>query len=181
MNKFVKSTLSIIMCLCMLIPSLAFFSSAATVGQVKNLKATANTSSSITLEWDKVSGARGYKVYSYDSSQKKWVREKTTAKTTFTVSSLTSAKSYKFRVRAYKGTDSITYGAYSATLTTATAPAQVKGLTASGNTTSALTLSWKAVKRATGYRAYVFDSKTSTWKKMGTTTATSCKVSGLTA
>lgn len=181
MNKFVKSTVSVIMCLCMLIPMFAFFSSAAGVAQVKNLKSTAYTSSSITLEWDKISGVRGYKVYSYNSSQKKWVHEKTTAKTTLTVSDLTSAKSYKFRVRAFKGTDSITYGAYSATLTTSTAPAQVKGLTASGNTTSSLTLSWKAVKRATGYRAYVFDSKTSTWKKMGATTATSCKVSGLTA
>ncbi|MGN0443736.1 MAG: hypothetical protein ACI4F5_03880, partial [Acutalibacteraceae bacterium] len=84
MNKFVKSAISVIMCLCMLIPSLAFFSSAASVGQVKNLKATANTSSSITLVWDKVSGVRGYKVYSYNTSQKKWLYEKTTTKTTIT-------------------------------------------------------------------------------------------------
>lgn len=181
MNKFVKSTISVIMCLCMLIPSLAFFSSAASVGQVKNLKATANTSTSITLEWDKVSGVRGYKIYSYNASQKKWVHEKTTAKTTITVKDLTPAKSYKFRVRAFKGDDTVTYGQYSAAFSTSTAPAQVKGLTASGNTTSSLTLSWTAVKRATGYRAYVYDTKTSTWKKMGATTATSCKVSGLTA
>lgn len=181
MKKVFKTTLSIFLCVCMLIPSFVFFSSAATVGQVTNLTASANAPTSITLKWSAVSGASGYRIYIYNASSGKWIYEKSTAKTTTKITDLTSAKSYKFRVRAYKGKDSKTFGAYSAAVDTATTPTKVLNFKASGNTTTTLTLSWSKVNRATGYRIYVYDAASKTWKKCHTTTATSTKVSSLSA
>ena len=181
MKKVLKSMLSIVLCVCMLMPSLVFSSFAASVGQVKNLTATASAPTSVSLKWDKVTGATGYRLYIYNASQSKWVYEKSTAKTTAKITDLTSAKTYKFRVRAYKGSESKTFGAYSAAVTTATTPAQVKDLKVSGVTTSEFTLKWSAVSRATGYRVYVYDASSKAWKKLGATTGTSCKVNKLTA
>ena len=181
MKKIFASIISILLCLCMLVPTVSLVSFAAKLGQVKNLKATSNETTSITLKWDSVSGASGYRVYIYSSSKGKWVYEKSVKKNTTTVSDLTSAKAYKFRVRAYKGSENKTFGAYSPSLNTATKPTQVKNLSASGITTTAFTLNWSAVKRATGYRVYVYDVSSSTWKKIGTTSTTKCKISGLSA
>lgn len=181
MKRVLKSLVSIILCVCVMMPALSLCSFAAKLGQVKNLKATSNAATSISLKWDKVSGATGYRVYMYNSSQKKWVYEKSTSKTTVTVSDLTSAKAYKFRVRAYKGSKTKTFGSYSASVATATTPTQLKNLKASGITEISLTLSWSKVSRATGYRLYVYDASASSWKKIGNTTATKCKISGLTA
>lgn len=181
MKKVFRSVLSIVLCLCVLMPSFVFMSSAATVGQVKNLAVSANKTTSISLKWDKVSGATGYRLYIYNASQGKWVYEKSTSKNSATFSDLSSAKAYKFRVRAYKGKENKTFGAYSSTVSTATLPKQVENLAATGNTTSSVTLKWSAVTRATGYRVYVYDANSSTWKKVGATTTTKCKLTGLTA
>lgn len=180
MKKSFKSLLSIILCVCMLVPTFVFTSSAASLGQVTNLKASENTSSSIKLTWSAVSGAKGYRVYLFNSKDGKWEFEKSTASTSTTISDLTSAKSYKFRVRAYKGTTTKTYGDYSAAVATATAPVKVKNLAASSIKTTSLNLSWSAVSRATGYRIYVYDNNKAAWAKVGSTTKTSTSITGLT-
>lgn len=181
MKKFIKSVLCMVLCVCMLMPSVAILSSAASLGQVKNLKATSRTESSISISWSSVSGAKGYRVYRYDSSEGGWVYEKTTSSTKCTVSGLSSAKNYKLRVRAYSGSDKKTYGAYSDTLSTATSPKAVKNLKATDITTTTLKLTWSKVTRATGYRIYIYDLSSSSWKKVGTTSKTECNIKGLNA
>ncbi len=52
-----------------------------------DIKTTA-TANSITLQWDKVSGADGYRIYMYDSTQKKYVKYKSVSGTKCTVSNL---------------------------------------------------------------------------------------------
>lgn len=178
MKKLFKSAVSVILCICVMLPVLSLSSFAAKLGQVKNLKATSNTTS-ISLQWDKVSGASGYRIYIYNSSKGKWIFEKSTSKNTAKISDLTSAKAYKFRVRAYSGTKNKTYGDYSPAILTATIPAQLKNLKASDITSSSLTLTWSKVKRATGYKLYVYDTKTSSWKKIGNAVTTKCTISGL--
>lgn len=175
MKKLSKSFVALLLCICMLMPSAAYVS-AARLGQVKNLKSSASTATSITLGWSKVSGAKSYQVYRYNSSTGKWTRVQTTSNTSYKVTSLSSASSYKFKVRAKN--DSQT-GSYSAVLTASTKPDQVKNLKISSVTKTSLKLSWSAVSRAAGYQVYAYNSSTHNWTRIKTTTSRSYTVSGL--
>ena len=175
MKKFFRSVISILLCICMLVP-ISGYAAAANVGQVKNLKVKSTTSSTVTLSWTKTSGAKRYRVYRYDTSENKWVQVTTTSSTSYKVTNLSSAKSYKFRVRAYNGD---TKGSYSSSVTAVTAPKKVTSLTYSSTTSSSATLKWDKVTRATGYTVYKYNSTDKTWKVLKSTTSTSYTVKGL--
>jgi hypothetical protein len=59
------------------------------------------------------------------------------------------------------------FGAYSTVLTTTTKPAKVKELKLTTKS-SAVTLSWKKVSRATGYQIYRLNKKTGKYEKLTT-------------
>ncbi len=72
--------------------------------KVKNLRVKDHGATSVTLKWDAVSAARGYRVYSYSSSKKKYIYKKTVKgrkNTSVTFKNLTSAEKYSYAVRAY--------------------------------------------------------------------------------
>lgn len=177
MKKIFKITLTLLLCVCMLVPNISLVS-AASVGQVKKLKSTASTATTITLGWNKVSGAKNYEVYRYNSSSKSWTKLTTTSKTSYKVASLSTATTYKFKVRATNGS---TKGKYSSQLTAATKPDKVKNLKISSVTKTSLKLSWSSVKRADGYQIYAYNNSTHKWTKIKTTTAKSYTVKNLTA
>ncbi len=109
------------------------------------------TTSAITLKWNKVTGADGYRVYKYDTKTKKYKKLKDVAKTTFKISNLKPGTSYKFKVRTYTKDGETIWGKYSYALETATktkAPVLSK-LTAGSKQ---LTANWKTVSGATGYQ-----------------------------
>lgn len=54
----------------------------------------------ITLKWNKVSGAKAYRVYKYNSKTGKYVKYKDVTGTTCTVTGLKAGTSYKFKVYA---------------------------------------------------------------------------------
>lgn len=62
-----------------------------------NVKAEA-TSDSVTLKWDSVKGADGYKVYIYDEKEEKFVKYKNTSSTSCKVTGLTKNKKYYFKI-----------------------------------------------------------------------------------
>ena len=62
-----------------------------------NVKAEA-TANSVTLKWDAVKGADGYKVYIYDEKEEKFVKYKNTSSTSCKVTGLTKNKKYYFKV-----------------------------------------------------------------------------------
>lgn len=64
------------------------------------LTASAKAEKTITLKWNKVSGASAYRVYKYDSSTGKFVKYKNVSKTTCKVSGLSAGTSYRFMVAA---------------------------------------------------------------------------------
>lgn len=82
-------------------------------------------SSSVTLKWDKVKDATGYRVYVYKNN--KWTYYKGIKKTTYKVTGLEASTKYKFKVRAYFKVDGkTTWGTYSDTVTVSTKAQPVK-------------------------------------------------------
>ncbi len=70
-----------------------------------NLDIGERTASSITLKWNKIEGAKGYRLYEYNSEKGKYEAVKTTSKTSYTVTGLEASTKYRFRVRAYYKVD----------------------------------------------------------------------------
>ncbi|MGM9536001.1 MAG: leucine-rich repeat protein [Intestinibacter sp.] len=126
-----------------------------------------STSSTITLSWDKVENATGYKIYKYNTTTNKYVLLKTTSDLSYVNTNLTSASSYKYRVRAYKEVNgSNLYSDYTY-LTTATNPLKPK-VSYSSRTTTSIKLKWSKVNRADGYKIYVYDSSIGTYRLLDT-------------
>jgi hypothetical protein len=69
--------------------------------QVKNLKASAKTETSITLQWRKVKGAKGYQVQQYNTKTKKWKTVKAVKNLKYKNTKLKANTAYRYRVRAY--------------------------------------------------------------------------------
>lgn len=87
--------------------------------KVTGLKATSATKTSVSLSWNKVTGATGYYVYRYNATKKVWTKVATVSGTTYTVKNLSANTSYKFVIKAYKkvGTQIVTSIANSGVLT----------------------------------------------------------------
>ncbi len=135
------------------------------IAKVKNLKVSKATTSSVTLKWDKVSGAAGYVVYRYSGGE--WVKAATVKSNTATVSKLKAGTTYKFMVKAYKKVGKTTvYGEDSSSLSAKTALGQVKNLKASSRKKTSIALKWDKVTGATGYYVERYNGKK--WVKVGT-------------
>ena len=105
------------------------------------------TSSSFTLKWDKNESADGYTVQYYADG--KW-NEKTLVgnnKTTVTIGSLKGYKTYKVRIKAYKGELQSTFDDIYIT----TAPTKVSGLKVKSAVDSKAVVIWNADTNADGY------------------------------
>ena len=139
---------------------------------VKGFKASPDINS-IKLTWDKVSGAQGYIVYKYDTSQKGFVRVTKTANTnnSYTVSGLNAGTSYKFAIKAYKTINGKEYASKTyPTVTANTYLPVVKNFKASPNINS-VKLTWDKVSGAQGYVVYWYDASKSSFVRV-TKTAT---------
>lgn len=105
------------------------------------------TSSSFTLKWDKNESADGYTVQYYADG--KW-NEKTLVgndKTAVTIGSLKGYKTYKVRIKAYKGELQSTFDDIYIT----TAPTKVSGLKVKSAVDSKAVVIWNADATADGY------------------------------
>lgn len=130
-----------------------------TLSKVKSLKVSKVSTSYIKLTWKKVTGAEGYKV-SYSTDGKKWTTVKTD-KTSFTLKKLKSGKDYRFKVRAYAGSNQ---GSYSSTVKTATKVGAGKLKTLKSSASGTLTATWSKLSGADGYQLYLSTSKKFTSK-----------------
>lgn len=153
--------------------------SAASLPKLTNLQTYNIDDDEINLKWSKVKGADGYQVYVYNEQTKKWNKIGTTAKTSFEAENLRSAKTYKFRVRAYdKKTSGTDYSAY-ANIEATTAPDEAENVKATAKTQTAITFKWSAVNGATGYEYRVYDVAQGKYIKKAKTDKTTVKVTGL--
>lgn len=139
--------------------------------KVSGVSTAVRSSTYLTLSWDKVSGASGYRIYKYNTSSKAYEKVTTISKgstVSYKITGLTAATEYQFKVRAYKKTDTGTlWGSSSSAYKDCTKPAQTKNLKAATKS-SAVTLTWSKVARAGGYRIYRYNSKTKKYEKIAT-------------
>lgn len=139
--------------------------------KVSGVSTAVRSSTYLTLSWDKVSGASGYRIYKYNTSSKSYEKVTTISKgstVSYKITGLTAATEYQFKVRAYKKTDTGTlWGSSSSAYKDCTKPAQTKNLKAATKS-SAVTLTWSKVARADGYRIYRYNSKTKKYEKIAT-------------
>lgn len=105
------------------------------------------TSSSFTLTWDKNESADGYTVQYYADG--KWNEKTLTGndKTTVTIGSLKGYKTYKVRIKAYKGELQSAFDDIYIT----TAPSKVDGLKVKSAVDSKAVVIWNADANADGY------------------------------
>lgn len=66
------------------------------------ITSTSSTTDSVTLNWNKVKGAKGYFVYQLDEKLAKFKKVKDLKARTVTITGLESEKEYSFKVAAYK-------------------------------------------------------------------------------
>lgn len=139
----------------------------STLGKTSKISAT-STISSIKLTWKKVTGAKGYTIYRYNSSKKKYERIGATTKLSYTDKKLKSGKKYTYMVKAYVKINGSTYRASGVKYYASTTPSKVKSLDVTSKKTKTANLSWKKVSNATGYEVYRATSKKGKYTKVVT-------------
>ena len=150
-------------------------------GTPGGLSASAITNTSATVNWTAVSGALSYDVDYKAASSGTWINTATgTTSTSVNLSGLTEGTLYDYRVRANCSGGSSSYGQGQFTTT---APCNAPtGLTSSGITSSAATVSWSAVSGAVSYDVDYKPNLSGTWTSaVAGTSSTSVNLSGLTS
>ncbi len=142
-------------------------------GKVSIVKATPSTYNSNKVTWNKVSGADGYEVYRATSKTGTYSLRKTTSKDTlyYTNTSLSTGKTYYYKVRAYKLVDGDKkYGDFSSVVSAkpVLSSTTAKALSASYNSNN---ITWNKVSGADGYEVYRATSQTGTYSLKRTVTS----------
>lgn len=146
--------------------------------KITNVKAAAQSKTSIKLTWSKSKNATEYKVYGYNAATKKYVVVATVKGTNTTISkiagkSLKAGTSYKFYVQPIRKVNGKTaVGPNSAVVTKATKINKVTWKSAKSGSKKA-TLSWKKESTATGYEVFMYNTKTGSYEKIKTITKNS--------
>ncbi len=141
--------------------------------------ATANSESSITVNWESVTGATGYYIYHRNENDFTYDLVGSSATTSYTDTGLSSGTGYYYKVAAYNSewTGTQSFGTYVQTFSLS-API---GLTATANSERSITVSWGSVTGATGYHIYRSESISGTYTHVGTSETTSYTDNSLSA
>lgn len=147
------------------------------------LSSTSVTTTSATVLWATVAGANSYDVDYKLNTSGTWTNAVTgTASTSVNLSGLVSGSLYDWRVRANCTSGSSAYAQSQFTTIPVAGCNAPTGLTSSGITASAATVSWTAVSGANSYDVDYKTNASATWTNAATgTTATSVNLSGLSA
>ena len=141
-----------------------------------------SVTNAVRINWNKVSGASGYRIYRYNTSTKKWESVKTIgdgSAVTYRDSGLKSGTQYKYKVKAYVRYNGVVYwGSASKEILTATKPSKVSISKINISTTS-VRLFWNKVS-CTGYKVQQSSDGGKTWKTVKLVkNATELKITGL--
>lgn len=149
------------------------------------------TTTSITLKWNKISVADGYQLRRYDKSKKKYVVVTDLKKNqnTYTFKKLKGKKGrslvdgtvYKLNLRSYSMENGKRIYKQTEVITAVTSPMKTS-LKVDGVSRNKIKISWKKIRRTTGYKIYVKEGKKSKYrlvKQVNKSNKTKIVISGL--
>lgn len=137
-----------------------------------------STNNTVTLKWNKVDRATGYRIYIYDSLTDEYKALKTTKNNSYTIKNLSPATNYTFAIRTYfKANSELTTWSKYKKINTATNPNEIDKLLSISYTNS-INLSWSHINNASGYCVYMYDFENG-WKKIATTKSNSYSINDL--
>lgn len=149
-------------------------------GQVRGLKQVSSDGGSAVVSWTKTDGADAYRIYVYNSAKKVYSFVKEVKTNSYTFSGLSPLSDKKIKVRAtVKNYGKKSYGKSSDSLYIYTGPGKVKNLSFSQVKESSISLSWKSLSGADGYKVYSVNTNTGKEKLLKTVSTNSCTVSSL--
>ncbi|MFB7141327.1 fibronectin type III domain-containing protein [Gottfriedia sp. NPDC056225] len=146
-----------------------------------SVKATSSSYNSVKTSWSAVSGASGYEVYRSTSSNGTYSRVGTITSTSYTNSSLTTNKTYYYKVKSYRVVSGKkVYGNYSSVVSAKPIPSVPTNFNATKVSSTSSKVSWSSVSGASGYEIYRSTSITGSYSLVKSTTSTSYTNSSLT-
>jgi len=134
------------------------------------------TSTSLTISFDAVTGATGYKVFRAATSSGSYSLIASPTTTNYTNSGLSSTTTYFYKVRAINagGQSQLSARASGTTLAALpSAPATPSGLSVGNATSTSLTISFDAVIDATGYKIFRAATSSGSYSLIASPTTTS--------
>ena len=152
--------------------------------KISDVYVKSQTRNTVTLRWDSVFGADGYRVYKYNAKKKKFDIYRDTANTEIQVSKLSPETRYVFKIAGYKksgktklvGTASAKKVAYTAPKLLKVPKITSKKILSRSYHRVNLSLNWKPVSGATGYKVYYRHSPAVKWNLL--TNRKTCGVKG---
>lgn len=148
---------------------------------VGGLACDGSSDDSLTVSWDTDPSADGYTAEIYKGGR--WVSLPSSSsgnKVRVSAHALQGGSKYKFRVRAYRRSESDTMYSDYAYVSAYTLPSAVSGLKAGNNSASSVSLSWSKSSYADGYTAEIY--KGGQWTKLTVSSggnSASCTASSL--
>ncbi|MFI3141221.1 MAG: fibronectin type III domain-containing protein [Clostridia bacterium] len=149
-------------------------------------KSSSSTYGTITLNWNTVTYADGYRVYQQiDGTYTNIQTISGSSSTSFTVDGLIANSDYNFKVKAYiRDENGVAIWqeaseAYSVSTQEMATPATVSGISAASVAYESILLTWDKTSTTTGYIIYVYDEDTDTYVKLGVSSTNAYIVTGL--
>ncbi len=132
------------------------------LGHVNKVSATQN-SSSVSLSWDKVKDARGYRIFEFINGSWKTVVS-ATSENEYTLSSLAQGSKHQYAVRAYIVQDNkVIWGDKYTQITTCTTPPAPEVFSVESGF-GFVSICWNQIENITGYRVYKLNSQNGKWE-----------------
>lgn len=121
---------------------------------------TSCVKSVVTVSWEKITGASGYRVYRRASESEGWTQIATTSAPSYTDKNAKEGQTYYYTARAYHGDDLSTYEKFPR-ITVLACPEFTMT-----NGTNGVTIGWEKVTGAETYRVYRRTSATGSWTQL---------------
>lgn len=137
-------------------------------------------STEVSLKWNVVSGAKGYRIYRATNYDSRYVLIATSSSTSYKNIKLIPGTTYWYYVKAYNSYGYSGDSAHVKVTIPRPVPASPTGLVSAGFTEKEINIKWNAVSGATSYKIFRASPSDTNYKEIATISGTAFKNIGLT-